>query len=95
MDFGYCPVGTEILDAECECGVELGRVEKIEESALGVDAGDYSVDGNFFTAGENDSCYVAIFDANVTHFGVGANFRAGMASGFGKCAGQGTETSVR
>ena len=68
---------------------------RLKESALGIDAGDDGLDGDFFAVGEHDAGDGAIFDANVPHFRVGANFHAGLLGGFGQRAGERTETAAR
>src|SRR6202030_602636 len=70
-------------------------IEEMEEGALGIDAGDDGGGWEFFAVGEDEADYRAAFYADVADFGVGANFGAGLAGGFGHRAGEGTETPVR
>src|SRR5260221_10439456 len=67
----------------------------MEESALGIDAGNHGVGGDFFATGEYEAGDSTILDANVANFGVGADFGAGLAGGFGEGASERAESSVR
>src|SRR5260221_8573277 len=67
----------------------------MEESALGIDAGNHGVGGDFFATGEYEAGDSTILDANVANFGVGADFGAGLAGGFGEGASEKAESSVR
>src|SRR5258708_7520560 len=65
IDFGDRAVGTKILDAVGEGRVELGRIEELKKSALGVDAGDDTFDRDFFAIRKHDSRDGAVFDAKL------------------------------
>src|SRR5260221_8470575 len=67
----------------------------MEESALGIDAGNHGVGGDFFATGEYEAGDSTILDANVANFGVGADFGAGLAGGFGEGASEKAESSGR
>src|SRR5260221_11439256 len=67
----------------------------MEESALGIDAGNHGVGGDFFATGEYEAGDSTILDANVANFGVGADFGAGLAGGFGEGASEKAESCVR
>src|ERR1700747_3763849 len=94
MDFGNSAVAAKILDALGEGGIELRGIEELEEGALGVDAGDYGAGGKFFAAGEDQAKDGAIFNPDLAHFGVGADFSTGCARRFGERAGEGAEATV-
>ena len=49
INFGDGAVGANVADAQSESGIELRGIDEIEECALGVDAGDYCFDGDFFS----------------------------------------------
>src|SRR5579859_533172 len=55
VNFGDGAVRTEILDAQGERGIELRRVDEMEEGPLGIDAGDDRVGGGFFAVGEDEA----------------------------------------
>src|SRR5258707_5773634 len=95
MNFGYGAIRTEVADAQSESRIELRGVEEMEESALGIDAGNHGVGGDFFATGEYEAGDSTILDANVANFGVGADFGAGLAGGFGEGASERAESSVR
>jgi hypothetical protein len=95
MNLGYGAVRTEVADAQGEGGIELRGIEEMEEGALRVYAGDYGVGEDFFAVGEDKTGDSAVFDVDVADFGIGADFGAGLARGFGERAGEGTESSVR
>src|SRR5437660_3378469 len=95
IDFRDRAIRPEILEAIGEGGVELGRIEEMEEGALGIQAGGDSVDGNLFAIGEHDARNRAVFDANVLDFRIGANFRAGLLRRFGKSAREVAEPATR
>ena len=83
----------------CGCGWRrsdrVARDRQIEEGALGVDAGDDGFDGDFFAVGENDAGDCVVFDADVLDFGMGADFGAGGACGFGEGVSKSAESAVR
>src|SRR5258708_6688368 len=93
IDLGDGAIGTEIFDAVGKGGIELRRIEEMEEGALGIDAGDDGLDGDFFAAGQNDAGDSAVFDEDVADFGIRTNFSAGQFCGFGGPAREGAETS--
>ena len=95
MNLGDGSCRAKVTDAQSECRVELCGIEQIEKGALGIDAGGDSMDADFFAIGEYESHDGAVFDADVPDFGVGANFRAGLARGFRKRTGEGAEPAVR
>src|SRR5882724_11433356 len=84
VDFGDSSISAEIFHAVCEGWIELRSINKIEESALGVDAGYDGFDGNLFTAGEHNAGNGSVFDANLLDFGVSADLRTGLFRGFGE-----------
>src|SRR5260221_3428930 len=55
MNFGYGAIRTEVADAQGESGIELRGIEEMEEGALGIDAGDHGVGGDFFAAREYEA----------------------------------------
>ncbi len=95
MNFRDGAVRTEIADAQSERRIDLRRIDEVEEGALGVEAGNDRIGGNFFAASEDEASDGAIFDADVADFGVGADFGADMARGFRECARERAEPSVR
>ena len=50
----------------------------MEEGAFGVDAGDDGFNGDFFAVGENNAGDSAVFDADMLHFCIGADFSASL-----------------
>src|SRR5260221_5283278 len=94
MTFAYVAIRTEVADAHSESRIELRGVEEMEESALGIDAGNHGVGGDFFATGEYEAGDSTILDANVANFGVGADFGAGLAGGFGDGAGERAQSFV-
>jgi len=95
IDFGDSAIRTEILDAIGERRIELGRIEEMEEGALGIQAGGDRVDGDLFAAGEHDASNGAVLDANVLDFGIDANFRASLLCRFGKSPREAAEPAAR
>src|SRR5260221_331257 len=95
MNFGYGAIRTEVADAQSESRIELRGVEEMEESALGIDAGNHGVGGDFFATGEYEAGDSTILDANVANFGVGADFGAGLAGRFGEGGREKAESSSR
>src|SRR5260370_29249445 len=58
-------VRAAIADAQSERGIELRRVDELAKGALGIEAGDHSIGGNFFASSEDEASDCAIFDAGV------------------------------
>ena len=65
-------------------GREVDGFEQIEESALGVGAGDDCFGGDFFAGGESDAGDRAVPDEDAHDFGVGTDFGAGLLHGGGE-----------
>src|SRR5260370_1037473 len=85
----------KIFDAQGEARIEMRRIDELEKGALGIEAGNDCIGGNFFAAREDEASDGAIFEVDVAGFGVGADFGAGMARGFRECARERAEPSVR
>src|SRR5271155_163087 len=95
MNFGDSSRGANIANAQSEGRIELSGIEKLEKCALGIDAGNDGIDGDFFPISKDEANNGSVFHANMLHLGIGPNFRAGFASGFGKSARERAETSAR
>src|SRR5260221_1463912 len=95
MTFGDGSIRTEVADAQSESRIELRGVEEMEESALGIEAGNHGGGGDFFATGEYEAGDSTHLEANVANFGVGADFGAGLAGRFGEGASERAESSVR
>src|SRR5580693_9239474 len=52
MNFGNGACGANVANAKREGGIELGGIEEREKSALGIDAGNDSFNGDFFAIGK-------------------------------------------
>jgi hypothetical protein len=94
MDFGDIATGAEILHAVGKSRVQLRGIEKVKESALGIEAGDDGVSGDFFAASENEGRYRAVLQVDVPNLSIGADFGARGARGFSKGASKGPEPSA-
>src|SRR5712692_8643132 len=95
INFRDSATRTEILDAIGEGGIEVRRIDKMEEGAFGVDAGDDGLDRDFFSASQNHAGDSAIFHADLLNLGVGANFRAGLLRRLGYGIGEVAEPATR
>ena len=84
MDAGDDPAGAIVAHLLEKTGREMHGFDEMEESALGVGAGDDGFGGDFFAIGKRDAGDGAIFDEDAGDFGVGANFGAGLAGGSGE-----------
>ena len=89
------PVGANVANAQSKSWIELSGIDEFEKSALGIDARDDGLDGDFLAIGENKSGDGAIFYANVLDLGIGADFRAGFAGGVGESVRERAESSAR
>src|SRR5258707_7013294 len=86
MHFGDAAGNAEVLDAHGENGIEIRRVEQLEEGALRIDTGNNGFAGDLFAVCEDDTGNGAILGGDVSYFGVGANLDAGFLGGFAEGA---------
>src|SRR5579863_1274176 len=94
IHLGDVAAGTDVADAQREGRIELRGIDEIEKGALGVDAGDDRLGGDFFSVGEDYGGDAAVLDANVLDFGLRANLGTGLARSIGKRAGERAEASA-
>jgi len=68
-------------------------IDKMEEGALGIDAGDDGLDGDFFAIGENDAVTAPSL-MRMCWLRIGADFSAGLFRRFGGACREGAEPAA-